>query len=109
MAERRPGQKRSRPGPARSAAARRRGNWWSGPVPWLLIVAGLVVVGAAAAIAYAASAPRASGSAAATSPPASAAPASPGQVGEPQPVQEGVHIQPPQKASYQSDPPSSGP
>jgi len=78
-------------------------------VPWLLIVAGLVVVGAAAAIAYAASAPRASGSAAATSPPASAAPASPGQVGEPQPVQEGVHIQPPQKASYQSDPPSSGP
>jgi len=78
-----------------------------------MVVAGLVVIGAAAAIVYAASAPSGSGkpSAAATAttaPAESASPGSPDQVGETQPIQEGIHIQPPQKASYQTDPPSSG-
>src|SRR5262249_47312180 len=65
--------------------------------------------------AYAASAPKPSTTATTQTPPPTADQSSPGaspasdQVGEQQPVQEGVHIQPPQKASYQTDPPSSGP
>jgi hypothetical protein len=85
-------------------------------VPWLLGIAGLIVVGVVAAIAYAASAPSrptAQATPAATPPAtataAPASPASPDQVGETQPIQEAIHIQPPQRAQYQTDPPSSGP
>src|SRR2546430_4513483 len=111
MAEPRRG-KGSRPAARRG----RRRSWWSGPVPWLLGGAGLIVVGAVAAIAYAASAPSRPTAQAtpaatppATAPAAPASPASPDQVGETQPIQEAIHIQPPQRAQYQTDPPSSGP
>jgi len=110
-----PGPKAARPGGAAAARGRRKKSWWSGPLPWLLIVGGLVALGAVGAIVYAASAPPRT-TAKATPPPtatpaadATASPGSPDQVGETQPIQDATHIQPPQKASYQTDPPSSGP
>jgi hypothetical protein len=87
----------------RPAPRKRRSD---GPPVWLFVALGVVVVAAIAFFVYVNQAPSPSSASGGKRVPISAGTAQ--NVGEQVPLQTGTHIQPPQRATYASDPPTSG-